>query len=83
MESYGDRRLPERYTTTEYWRMCRTELARVVKPGGKVICCGWNTTGMGKSRGFRMDRILLVPHGGQRNDTIVTVETKIQPRLPL
>ena len=36
---------------------------------------------LAKSRGFRMDRVLLVPHGGARNDTIVTVETKIQGRL--
>jgi len=33
--------------------------------------------GIGKNRGFEMTRILLVPHGGSKNDTIVTVETKI------
>ncbi len=38
---------------------------------------GWNTGGLGKGRGFSLDRILLVPHGGTRNDTIVTVETKL------
>ena len=32
--------------------------------------------GIGKTLGFDMLEILLVPHGGVRNDTIVTVEKK-------
>jgi hypothetical protein len=55
----------------------KNETARVCKKGGKAICFGWNSMGLGKNRGFRMDRILLVPHGGSKNDTIVTVETKL------
>ena len=55
----------------------KNEASRVCKKGGKVICFGWNSMGLGKNRGFRMDRILLVPHGGSKNDTIVTVETKL------
>lgn len=65
----------------EYFGDCRDEVARIVEPGGRAICCGWTSTGLGRQRGFRMDRVLLVPHGGARNDTIVTVETKIQGRL--
>ena len=53
------------------------EVARILKVGGKLICCGWTSMGGAQSRGFEMDRILLVPHGGRKNDTIVTVETKI------
>ncbi|KKL96506.1 hypothetical protein LCGC14_1843780 [marine sediment metagenome] len=81
VEMYGERKLPKNYTTFEYWAQCRDELARLIKPGGKAICCGWNSVGLGKSRGFHMERVLLVPHGGGRNDTIVTVEMKIQGRL--
>jgi len=33
--------------------------------------------GIGKNRGFEMVEILLVPHGGSKNDTIVTVERKL------
>lgn len=54
----------------------KNEAARVLRKGGKVICFGWNSMGLGKNRGFEMTRILLVPHGGSKNDTIVTVETK-------
>jgi len=31
--------------------------------------------------GFEITRILIVPHGGIHNDTICTVERKIQERL--
>lgn len=54
----------------------KNEAARVLKTGGKAICFGWNSMGLGKKRGFQMERILLVPHGGRKNDTIITVETK-------
>ena len=50
---------------------------RIVKPNGKVICFGWNSNGVGKTRGFDMEKILLIAHGSRRNDTIVTVETKL------
>lgn len=59
-----------------FWSDTKDEAARVIRPGGKVICFGWNSMGLGKQRGFRMERILLVPHGGSRNDTICTVEVK-------
>lgn len=59
-----------------YWSDVKDEMARIIKPGGKVICFGWNSMGLGKNRGFEMKRILLVAHGGSKNDTIVTVEIK-------
>ncbi len=59
-----------------YWADIKNELGRLIRPGGKVICCGWSSQGLGKSRGFSMTRVLLVPHGGSKNDTIVTVEIK-------
>lgn len=49
----------------------------LVKESGIVICCGWNSSGMGTSRGYELEEILLVAHGGAHNDTIVTVERKL------
>jgi len=60
----------------EYWAKCKDEIARIVRPGGKAICFGWDSTGVGKGRGFDMARVLLVCHGACHNDTIVTVEIK-------
>ena len=63
-------------TSMKYWAECKNEMARIIKPNGIVICFGWNSMGLGKNRGFEKVEILLVPHGGSKNDTIVTVERK-------
>jgi hypothetical protein len=63
-------------TSMKFWSTAKDEIARVVKPGGKVISCGWNSNGIGKGRGFELVRLLIVPHGGAKNDTITTVEVK-------
>jgi hypothetical protein len=60
----------------DFYSKAKDEIARVCKPNGKVICFGWSSMGMGKGRGFEMQKILLVPHGGTKNDTICTVEIK-------
>ena len=60
----------------EYWAKCKDEIARIIKPGGKAISLCWDSTGVGKGRGFTIIRILLVCHGACHNDTIVTVEVK-------
>jgi len=52
----------------------KTEVSRIMKPGGIVISCGWNSQGIGKKNGFSIIEILMVPHGAGANDTIVTVE---------
>ena len=40
------------------------------------MCFGWNSSGVGIKRGMKLIEVLLVPHGGSHNDTIVTVERK-------
>lgn len=50
----------------------------LLRPGGIAICCGWNSAGFGIERGYRLEEILLVAHGGAHNDTIVTVERKLK-----
>lgn len=69
------------YETNYYWSDLRKQIARVIKPGGNVISFGWNSIGIGKTLGFNINRILLVCHGGHHNDTICTVEKKIQGKL--
>lgn len=46
-----------------------------------VISFGWNTNGFGKCRGFKIIEIVIIAHGGGHNDTIITVEKKIQKTL--
>lgn len=65
-------------TTQSNWRTKHiNEISRIVRPNGIVMCFGWNSAGIGKVRGFELIEILLVAHGGSHNDTIVTVERKL------
>jgi len=68
-------------TQATFWTACKDEIERIVKPGGTVICFGWNSQGMGLSRGYALREVLLIPHGGMHNDTIVTVEQKTESPL--
>ena len=63
-------------TKASFWGNHKREISRIVKLGGKVITFGWNSGGIGYKYGFKIQRILLVPHGGWHNDTICTVEIK-------
>lgn len=64
-------------TQNSYWRKHNDEIARICKDGAIVISCGWNSQGVGKKRGFEIVEILLVAHGSHSNDTIITVERKL------
>jgi hypothetical protein len=70
------RRTTMQDTQASFWGNLKKEIGRIIKPGGHVITCGWNSGGCGKSNGFELIEVLLVPHGGWHNDTIVTVERK-------
>lgn len=65
-------------TQASYWSNQKKEIDRIVKKGGISITCGWNSGGIGKKHGFEIVEILLVPHGGWHNDTIITVEKKVR-----
>jgi hypothetical protein len=78
-DGFGTEKLTIAVGNMGYWSRCKNEIARIIKLGGKVICFGWNSMGIGKTRGFSMKRVLICAHGGSRNDTICTVELKIAP----
>lgn len=85
---YSQRQLREMYDSnglafnhpmnSSYWRNCKDEISRTLNLNSICISFGWNSGGMGKSRGFEIIEILLIAHGGQHNDTICTVERKIK-----
>ncbi len=64
-------------TQSSFYGDRKKQVARIVKPGGKVLCFGWNSGGIGKTNGFELREVLLVPHGGAHNDTVCTVELKV------
>jgi tRNA1(Val) A37 N6-methylase TrmN6 len=75
-EMYDEIGIPLHDTKSSVWSNWKKEIARIVKPGGKVISFGWNSGGIGKTLNMEIKSIILVAHGGNHNDTIITVETK-------
>lgn len=75
-DSYGKEKLETSVSNMAYWANCKDEIQRITKYNGLVLCCGWNSNGIGINRGFTMEKVIVVAHGGSKNDTIVTVERK-------
>jgi len=88
---YSPRQLKECYAslgqvsnwdgTNSMWSKWEAELARICEPCGNVIKFGWNSHLIRPD--FEITRILLVNHGSHHNDTIVTVQKKVQTSLPI
>lgn len=64
-------------TQSSFWGNLKKEVSRVLEPDGIVISFGWNSNGIGITKGFTILEILIVAHGGAHNDTICVVEQKI------
>jgi hypothetical protein len=76
---YNDRQ-GEKYTklnvsksNLKYWWALRRELGRIVKPGGTIILFAWNTNSFPDCK---VERVWVVAHGSDRNDTLVSVHRK-------
>ena len=82
---YSDHQLIEMYKKAggfsitgnpAYWAKIKDRAGEIIEPNGLVITCGWNTNGLGTKRGFTREKLLIVAHGAQRNDTLVLLERK-------
>jgi hypothetical protein len=80
-KNHGREDLTSTVTQHGYHAQCKDLLAQLIAADGVVISGGWNSSGMGKSRGFEIIELLLVNHGAGHNDTIITVERKVQLTL--
>lgn len=60
---------------SSWWSGMKDKAADLIREGGTAICISWDSTGLGVSRGFKLERLLIVNHGGHWRDT-VTVERK-------
>lgn len=70
-------------TQSSFWKKVRDAAIPILTDDAIVISCGWNSSGMGRKRGFELLEILIVCHGGAHNDTIVTVEKRLPRNLEL
>lgn len=55
---------------------CVCGCEKKIPAGEYALCFVWNTNGVGMKRGFEMEEVLVVPHGGSKNDTLCTAEKK-------
>ena len=80
---YNLRKSREKYfgVYTSELRKIKTELPYIINGNGIVICYGYDTTGMGKNRGFELIHICIINHSGDHNDTLCTIEKKTQSKL--
>jgi len=81
-ECYADAGLRAGMQDTQTARLkkrCRAAIGRLIRPGGHVISFGWNTTGMGT--GYARKEIIALCHGGDHNDTLITVDMAVQGLL--
>jgi hypothetical protein len=62
--------------TAALYKRVRDAIDPLIAPGGVVLSFGWNSAGMGRNRGYFLEEILLVNHGGAHNDTICIAERK-------
>jgi len=74
------REFTENESQSSYLSICKKQCIRILKPNGICMSFGWNTNGIG-SDSMQIEEILIVAHGGQHNDTLCTVERKLQGEL--
>ena len=79
-DSIGIGKITSRHATNFYGDL-REAIAPLIVPGGLALSFGWNSIGQGKTHGFEIIEILLVCHGRAHNDTICTVERKVQAHM--
>jgi len=77
-ECYNNIGMPLHNTKSSVWKVWKAEIARITTLGGYVLSFGNNSMGIGVSNGFELERVRLIPHGGNHYDTICTAEKKIR-----
>lgn len=60
------------------WSACRKAIGALLRPNGVALSFGWDSMGIGQQHGMELVELLLVCHGAGHNDTICTVERKIE-----
>ena len=77
-KQYEDKGLAMIKKNRSYFGELFKEIKRTVKPGGFLITFGWNSK---RAAGFEFEEIILLNHGTLHNDTIITVQKKVNESL--
>ena len=82
-ESYGYKFTYEDSLYVIRWTKEKDIITQLLPIGGVFLHFGWHSNGMGMKRGFKIEEVLLVSHGGAKNDTICTAERRTNEQLKL
>ena len=66
-----------------HWGKEKEIIDDILPSGGIVLSFGWNSSGMTRSKGYTIEEILMVCHGGAHNDTICLAERKNGKQLKM
>lgn len=66
-----------------YWTEEKNIILDLLELDGIFLHFGWHSNGMGKKRGFAIEEILLVSHGGAHNDTICMAERRTSEQIKI
>lgn len=69
VEKYGGRYMSN-------FQKIKEDILDLLLDSTNVITCGYNSVSMGENRGFSVNDILLISHGGSHNDTVITNEVR-------
>ena len=75
------RKCTQEDTSTRFYTRVMNIIAPMIQTGGYALSFGWSSNGFVLRRGFEIIEVLLVAHGWHHNDTICTVERKIQKSM--
>jgi len=80
---YNLRKSREKYLGiyTSELRKIKSELPNIINNNGVVISYGYDSSGMGRRRGFELIHVCIVNHSGDHNDTICIIEQKKQTHI--
>jgi replicative DNA helicase Mcm len=56
------------------FKQIKDEIPKILTPRGIVVTFGYHSVSIGSVRGFEVEHILLMSHGGAIHDTIATIE---------
>lgn len=62
---------------TSPFNKLKNVLSSCLSHNGKVITFGYHSVSMGAKRGFTVEEICVMSHGGAIHDTIATVERRL------
>jgi len=76
---YSYRKSMELYENRRVSKFCliADEIPKILSSKGIVITFGYHSVYEGKKRGFILEEILLIGHGGAQHDTIAIIERRI------